>query len=296
MARQDGLDLLDQAGSAAKLREAYLGIQDNYQKLSNVAKIKARTIGAVNAGSFVFPRFKNATVNTYGTARTAGAGTAGVKEEVTVNLSVHKEIVEEFEKFDLETVGFDVIAQRIFNHPQRMMAANDRAFWAEIKTAVAAHDTANSTTHSANITWPKATTPDYLDLIEQLIVKVETTSSNYIDGVTRDLIFVAVRPAIYSKIQQKLDTIYAYNGNSELVEVPAYHGVMVFSELFLPSGTDFIAGIIGGAAMPVRSDGYTQPEKIGLSNAYAVSLFWDYGVAALAPEAFYEGEFAEAAV
>jgi hypothetical protein len=296
MARQDGLDLLDQAGSATKLREAYLGIQDNYQKLSNVAKVKARTIGAVNAGSFVFPRFKNATVNTYGTARTAGAGVAGVKEEVTVNLSVHKEIVEEFEKFDLETVGFDVIAQRIFNHPQRMMANNDRAFWSAIKTTVAAYDTANSATHSANITWPKATTPDYLDLIEQLIVKVETTSSNYIDGVTRDLIFVAVRPAIYSKIQQKLDTIYAYNGNSELVEVPAYHGVMVFSELFLPSGTDFIAGIIGGAAMPVRSDGYTQPEKIGLSNAYAVSLFWDYGIAALAPEAFYEGEFAEAAV
>ena len=294
MARQDALDLLDQAGSAAKLREAYLGIQENYQKLSNVAKVKARTVGAVNAGSFVYPRFKNATVNTYGTARTAGAGVAGVKEEITVNLSVHKEIVEEFEKFDLETSGLDVISQRIFNHPQRMMANNDRAFWAAVKTAVAAYDSANSTTHAANITWPNATTPDYLDLIEQLIVKVETTSSNYIDGVTRDLIFVAVRPAIYSKIQQKLDTIYAYNGNSELIEVPGYHGVMVFSELYLPSGTDFIAGVIGGAAQPVRSDGYSSPERIGLSNSYAISLFWDYGNGVLAPEAFYEGEFSEA--
>ena len=292
MARENALGILDQAGSAAKLREAYLGIQDNYQKNSNVAKVKARAVGAPTSGSFVFPRYKNATVNTYGTARTAGAGVAGVKEEITVNLSDHKEIVEEFKKFDLETLGHDVIAQRIFNHPQRMMADVDRAFWAAIKAKVAAF---NSGSNAANITWPKSTVPDYLDLIEQLIVKVETTSSNYIDGISRDMIFVALRPAIYSKVQNKLDTIYAYNGNSELVQVPAYHGVMVVSEHFLPANTDFIAGVIGGVAQPVRSDGYSELERIGLSNDWALSLFWDYGTGVLAEEAFFEGEFSEAA-
>jgi hypothetical protein len=44
----------------------------------------------------------------------------------------------------------------------------------------------------------------------------------------------------------------------------------------------------------VRSDGYTDLEKIDLSNAWGLSLFWDRGEGVLAPEAFYEGEFAEA--
>lgn len=48
---------------------------------------------------------------------------------VTVNLSVHKEIVEEVAKFDIETFGIaDIMRRRADNHAQSMIRELDSAF------------------------------------------------------------------------------------------------------------------------------------------------------------------------
>lgn len=296
MARTDSLNVLDDNGDEALLAESYGRVIENYQAMSNIARIKAVGSGDASTGSLVFSRFQNATVNTYGTARTAGEGDELLDDQVTVNLSNHKEIVEEISKFDATHYGIgDIMRRRVPNQALRMQAHLDRAGWAKLKTAAAAYDTANSTTHTANVTYPNGTTPNYLGLVEQVVVSLETTQNDYVDGIDRSYIVVALKPSIFSKVQQQLDTVFAYDGSTGLKEVPGYHGYQVVSEKYLPSGTDFIVTVVGALAEPVYSDGYQAPEKIQLSNNYAVSLFFDYGVAALTPDLIYEGEFAEAA-
>ena len=44
----------------------------------------------------------------------------------------------------------------------------------------------------------------------------------------------------------------------------------------------------GAVAQPVVVNQYGAPEKIPLSNDYAVSLFYDYGTKALTPDLIYK--------
>ena len=45
--------------------------------------------------------------------------------------------------------------------------------------------------------------------------------------------------------------------------------------------------IRGAVAQPVVVDQYSNPEKIPLSNDFAVSLFYDYGTKALTPDLIF---------
>lgn len=288
-ARTDAVGVVDDAGNEALLSELYGNVIDTYQKKSGVARVKAQGVGDPGAGSMVFHRFQNATVNNYGTARTDGSGDEVIDDQVTVNLSTHKEIVEELEMFDVKHYGVGNLMQRRSpNHALRMMAHLDRAALTAAKTAAAA------ASNNADVTYPNGSTPDYLDLLEQVALKVETVSNDYVDGVDRSQIVVFLKPSIYSKIQSALDKVYAYDGNSGMVEVPGYHGFQVISEHYLPTSTDFIATVVGNIAQPVYSDGYVDGGRIKLSNAYEISLFFDYGTQILAPDLVFEGEFSEA--
>lgn len=293
MARTSAININVDAGTAASLAELYGFVVENYQKRSNVSRIKAQTPSTAQAGSYVFSRFQNAVVRTKGTARAAGEGDELIDDQVTVNVNTHKEIVEEFALFDVKAHGVgNLMGRRAPNHSLRMMADLDRAAWTAAKTAAAA------ASNDSNITWPNGTATasiDYLDLLEQTIQKVETVTNDYVDGVPRDMIVVALKPSIYAKVQSKLDTVFAYDGSTGIIEVPGYHGAMVVSEHYLPSGTDFIATTIGNIAQPVTSDGYTDGGRIPLDNNYEVSLFYDYGTTILANDLVFEGEYAEAA-
>ncbi len=289
-ARTDATSMLDDAGNEALLAEEYGKLIENYQKQSGVARVKAQGLGDASSGSMVYSRFQNSTVKAYKTARTAAAGDPVLDDQVTVNLSDYREIVEEIDKRDLKQHGVkNIVQRRVPNHALRMMAYLDRAALAAAKTAAAAAG------NDTNITWPNGTSPDYLDLIEQAILKVETTKNDYVDGVTRDQIVVFLKPSIYSKVQQKLDTVYAYDGSTGLIEVPGYHGVQVISEHYLPDNTDFIVTTVGNIAQPVYSEGYVLGDRIPLSNAIELSLFFNTGVKILAADLVHEGEFAEAA-
>lgn len=113
MARTNAISLLAGTSTPATLAEIYGLVIENVQKgtLSTALKSQQYT-GNPAAGSVEFKRFVNSEAKDYGTARTAAAGDKVTAPPVTVNLSVHKEIVEEVAKFDLDTFGVSNIMRR----------------------------------------------------------------------------------------------------------------------------------------------------------------------------------------
>ena len=84
-------------------------------------------------------------------------------------------------------------------------------------------------------------------------------------------------------------------------EFGMYHGVRVYSCTRMPvttetveetktktTVTDALLMVRGAVAQPVVVNQYGDPEKIQLSNDYAVSLFYDYGTKALTPDLIFK--------
>lgn len=269
MARTSAISLIKTGSTKAELAEISGLVIENIQAetLANALKSQVYT-GDPATGSVEFKRFKNSASSAYGTARTAGHGTAITVPPTTVNLNQHKEIVEECAKFDLDTFGVaNIMARRADNHVLTVAAELESAFFGAAVSAGTAL-TATGTTAA--------------EKLEELIQAIETTSNNYVRGVPRNLIAVVCAPAFYGQIRTALDALPASNVDTAAEAFALYHGVRVYSSVFVPSGTDAIAMVVGSIAMPVVVYPYKQPEKIPLSNDYAVELFYDYGVAALA--------------
>lgn len=275
MARTSALSLLYEAGKKGELTEIYGIVIDNVQKetLSNGLKSQAYT-GNPAAGSVEFKRFVNSGSNEYGTARAAGKGSAITAPPVTVNLDTHREIVEEMAKFDLDTFGVaNILSRRAANHIDTMASELDTAFFK------AAADAATALTTTASTS---------LGQLEELILSLETVKNDYVRGVNRNMINVVVSPAFYSDIRTKLDSLPSSNVDTAAEGFAMYHGVKVYSGLNLPDGVEALAMAQGAVAMPVVTNQYGEPEKIPLSNDFAVSLFYDYGTKALTPDLIFK--------
>lgn len=285
MARTNAISLLAGTSTPATLAEIYGLVIENVQKgtLSTALKSQQYT-GNPAAGSVEFKRFVNSEAKDYGTARTAAAGDKVTVPPVTVNLSVHKEIVEEVAKFDLDTFGVsNLMRRRADNHARVMGASLDRAFFAEAAASGTAFTPASGLTAIQ-------------DIVENMIQTLETTSNTYVDGVDRSLMALVLSPAQYGKLRTFLDTQSNPNVDTAGEEFGMYHGVRVYSCTRLPvttSGeggtnktttTNGILMVNGAIAQPVVVNQYSSPEKIPLSNDYAVSLFYDYGTKALSPD------------
>lgn len=273
MARTNAISLLAGTSTPATLAEIYGRVIENVQKstLSTAMKSQLYT-GNPAAGSVEFKRFVNSESKTYGTARTAGKGDKVTAPATTVNLSVHKEIVEEVAKFDLDTFGVEgIMRRRADNHVLSMAAELDRAFFTEANTAGTAFTPASGVT-------------DIQKIIESLIQTLETTKNNYVDGVDRNLMDLVLSPAKYGELRLFLDTQSNPNVDTAAEEYGIYHGVKVYSCTRLPAKSNGLLMVRGAVAQPVVSNQYSAPEKIPLSNDYAVSLFYDYGTKALTPD------------
>lgn len=275
MARTNAIGMLSGANTPATLAEIYGFVIDNIQKESLSTAMKSTLFtGDAAAGSVEFKRFVNADPKAYGTARTAGKGDAITAPPTTVNLDTHKEIVEELPKFDLDTFGIaGMMQRRADNHTQRMAAGLDRAFFAAATAAATAFTTSET---------------EIAAVLEELIQTVETTENEYVDGVDRDLIDIILTPQQYGKIRTFLDVQSNPNVDTAGENFGMYHGVRIYSGTRLPAGVDALCMVRGSVAMPVCVHAYTQPERIPLSNDYAVSLFYDYGVKALTPDLIYQ--------
>ena len=276
MARTNAISLL--AGQAPRQPWRIYGLViENVQKSTLSTSLKSQQYtGNPAAGSVEFKRFANSEAKTYGTARTAAKGDKITVPPTTVNLSTHKEIVEEVAKFDLDTFGVAGIMQRrADNHVLTMAADLDRAFFAEANTSGTAFTPGSGVT-------------EIQDIVESMIQTLEVVKNDYTDGVDRGMMDLVLSPAQYGKLRTFLDTQSNPNVDTAGEEFGMYHGVRVYSCTRLAEKCNGLLMIRGAVAQPVVVDQYSNPEKIPLSNDFAVSLFYDYGTKALTPDLIFK--------
>ena len=137
MARTKAISLIQTSSTKVELSELSGLVISNIQKETLAAGLKSQSYtGNPATGSVEYKRFKNSASQAYGTARTAGKGAAITVPPTTVNLDIHREIVEEAAKFDLDTFGVgNIMARRADNHVDTVAAELDADFFAKAKTA-----------------------------------------------------------------------------------------------------------------------------------------------------------------
>ena len=276
MSRIESLNILLESEGKDYLSELYGKVIDNVNKQLVSSKMKNTDLsGDPEAGSVEAKRFVNAKSKKYGTARAAGKGDAVKAKPVTVAINQDQEIVEELETKDIKLYGVDgIMDKRAVNHVQRMVSELDTAFFAEGKNA------------GTKIT-PSAAT--IADEIEEAIQACENVKNDFVDGVPRSMINLVCNTDYYGKIRTYLDKVSRPNIDSTAEEFYEYHGVKTFSSVHLPEGVEYEVMVDGAIAQPVMSDEY-KAEKIPLSNAYGVELFYNYGTKAVMPDLiFYKG-------
>lgn len=283
--RLDSLNVLLDGSESGKmlLKEAYDGVIENVQKGTVSSKIKNTDLsGDPTAGTVEAKRFVNASSRPYGTARTAAKGTAVKGKTVTVPINVDREFVEEIEEKDIRLLGVDgLVAKRSANHAQRMVAELDTAFFAEGK---------NSGTQFK----PAKAVTDIKDIVESAILQLEKLKNNYIDGLDRSMLSITFDPDTYSAMRMYLDTVVNTNVDTTSEEFNMYHGVKCYNSNRLPSGVKFEIMMDESIAQPITSKPYSA-ERIPLSEAVAVEMFFYYGTKAVTPDTifWYDGTHAE---
>ena len=283
--RIESLNILLDGSESGKmlLKEAYDGVIANVQKATISSKIKNTDLsGDPSAGTVEAKRFVNSSSQEYGTARTAGKGNAVKGKTVTVPIDKNREFVEEVEQKDIKLLGVDgLIAKRSANHAQRMAAELDTAFFAEGKTAGTQFKPA------------KAVTAIH-EIVESAILQLEKLKNAYIDGLDRSMLSLTFDSDTYSSMRMYLDTVVNTNVDTTKEEFVMYHGVKCYSSNRLPEGVKFEIMMDESIAQPTMSDVYTA-EKIPLSDAVGIELFWYYGTKAVTPDTilWYDGTHAE---
>lgn len=272
MARTDALSIYTNAAgtTADKLAESYGKVIDSIQKGALSEQLKNKDYsGDPTTGSVEINRFKNSAAANYGTARTAGAGSKVLNTgKVTINLNVDKEIVEEIEEKDVRTFGVgDIVARRAGNHGKRAIADLDTAYFTALESAATA------------VTIPEGVTA-IEDIAEIMIQAVETVKNDWVDGVDRDMIALTLSPAAYGKLRNYIDKVMVENDYGK-EEIEIFHGVRIYSNIRQTSA--IIAQIFGAAGQPAMFNEY-QDEKIPLSNAHAVEMFYSYGTGVVTPD------------
>lgn len=272
MARIDSLSIVLQSDSSAKdkLSEEYGKVIENLQK-STISEIIKNTdlSGDPSSGTVEAKRFANATAADYGTARGNAYGDKINALPVVVPLNVNKEFIEEVEEKDLRTYGVaGLIERRVANQGNAMKRLLERAFFTEAKSAGS----------SLSLTSDTA-----MGKLEEAIQAIETTNNDFVDGVERDLIVVVASPAFYGQVRNALDTTAQANVKTNIAEYGQFHGVDVYSSVYLPSGVDFVIMVKGAIAQPVLPSIYN-PTKIELSDATGFGIFLYFGTKAVMPD------------
>lgn len=276
MARIQSLSiLLEQTGNDF-LSELYGKVIENVEKGLISGPMKNRDLsGNPESGTVEAKRFVNASAKAYGTARAAGKGDNIKARPVTVPIDQDREIVEELENKDITLYGVDgVLERRARNHILRMDAELDTEFFKCANTAANAVDCTGLTAID--------------EILEKIIQECETTQNNFVDGVPRALMNLVLSPAYYGKVRNQLDK-QTNNANVDTAaeEFYTWHGVRTQSCVHLPTGCDLLLLVDGAVAQPVMSNPYTA-EKIPLSEAFAVSIFFHYGTVAVMPDLIFK--------
>jgi len=274
MARIASLNVLLSTTGNDYLAEQYGAVIENVQKgcISQALKNTALS-GTPGAGTYEAKRFENKTSNSYGTARQGGAGQAVKATPVTVPVNVDKEIVVEVETKDVTLYGVDnLIAREAASAQKSMIRELERAFFTEAVTSGTAYTPGSGVTAIE-------------DIIEGLIQSVETVQNNFVDGVERDMIAVVCAPATYGQLRTYFDKVQ--DGGAHGEDVATFHGVRVYSSVYLPNGTNAIAMAEGAIAQPVLPT-IAPAERIQFSNAIGFGIFYSFGTKAVAPDLIFK--------
>lgn len=283
MPRINALNILLESDGKEYLSELYGKTIEGVQKALISGSMKNMDLsGDPVSGTVEAKRFVNATPKDYGTARTAGKGDAVKAKPVTVAIDTDREIVEELEQKDVRLYGVDgVLDRRSANHILRMAAELDNAFFAA----------AASSANALNMSGYASVSEE----LEAIIQECETTQNDFVDGVPRSMMHLILSPKYYGKVRNDLDKqTNNANVDTSAEEFYAWHGVRTYSCVHLPAGCDYLLMVDGSVAQPVMADQYTA-EKIPLSNAYGVELFYHYGTKVVTPDLiFKKGVFTKA--
>lgn len=271
MAQTDALNVFASLSGTtvkAKLAEAYGGLIESIQKDALSTRLKnTRYSGDPQAGSVRVSRFVNSKSQAYGTARAAGEGNPLRDLAVTVNVDTDREIVEEIEKKDIKfSPVAGVVENRLKDHRNTVVRELDSAFFAAIEAVTGAGVTLTNDDS------------DYAAALEELVLKMEGTKNDFVNGINRSLMTVSLSPAVYGALRSKFDPIVGVNGETF---GQTYHGVKVVSNL--NQTKDMVLVVDGAVAQPVTIDQY-EPARIELSNAAAIELFYSYGTKVIAED------------
>lgn len=283
--RIESLNVLLDGSESGKmlLKEAYDGVIENVQKQAVSVQLKNTDLsGDPTAGTVEAKRFVNSASQNYGTARTAGKGNAVKGKTVTIPIDTDKEFVEEIEDKDIKLLGVDgIVAKRSSNHAMRMAAELDEKFFAVGKTSGTQFKPAKAVT-------------SIQEIVENAILLLENLKNDYVDGLPRDMLRIVFDAETYSQMRMYLDTVVNTNVDTTTVSFVMYHGVRCYSSNRLPAGVKFVIMMNESIAQPVMSQAYSA-EKIPLSNAVAIELYFNYGTKAVTPDTiyWYDGTHAE---
>ena len=271
MARIESLNILLSTTGNDYLAEKYGAVIANVQKRCISMQLKNNALsGSPDTGTVEAKRFVNKTSNAYGTARAAGAGQAVKAEPVVISINQDKEIVVEVEKKDISLYGVDGLVEREAASAEKAIVRElERAFFNE------------AATHGQSFT---TVLTDIDKIAEALIQAVETVENDYVDGVERDMIAVVCTPAVYGALRGYFDKVQ--DGGAHAESIGLFHGVKFYSSIYLPAGVDAIAMAEGAVAQPIKTDKYAA-ERIPLTNAVALEMFYSYGTKAVADDLIY---------
>lgn len=239
------------------------------QKIALSSQYKEQNYsGDIKAGSVEFARFVNANSKNYGEGRKAGKGELlNNKGKVIVNLDQYKEIIEEINKNDIEARGIaNIFSGRSKNHRLAVARELDRAFFKEAETAGKAITLKGASLEAK---------------VEELIQTLETLTNEYVDGVDRESMVLFLNPKTYGVLRNYIDTTQNAAVSGAVEEMKLFHGVEVKSNT--RQTEDAILMVKGSIAQPLNMYEYDM-EKIGLSNDFALTLFFKYGTKALTPD------------
>ena len=276
MPRIESLNMLTTEDGKAYLSELYGNVIEGVMKaLVSTGMKNADLSGDPVSGTVEAKRFVNATPQDYGTARAAGKGKAVKAATVTVAIDKDKEIVEELEQKDVRLYGVDgVLDRRSKNHVLRMASALDTEFF-----AVAAENAVEVEVDLAGAAVE--------DVLEAVIQECENTQNDFVDGVPREMMHLTLNTSYYGKVRNNLDKQTRSNVDTAAEEFYTWHGVECKSSVHMPAGVPFILQVTGAVAQPIMADQYTA-EKIPLSEAYGVELFYHYGTKAVTPDLIFK--------
>ena len=278
MSRITSLNILLEQEGKDYLAELYGRTIENVQKELISADMKNRDLsGDPTSGSVEAKRFVNASPKAYGTARAAGKGDALKARPVSVVIDQDREIIEEIEEKDIRLYGVDgLLERRALNHVRRMAAELDRAFF------TVAYNGATEAEINAN--------DPIEDQLEAIIQTCENTMNAFVDGVPRSMMRLVCDTKAYGKIRNALDKAARSNVDTTTEEFYAWHGVEVKSCVHLPVGCPFLLMAEGAVAQPVHAKPYAA-EKVPLSDAYAVELFYYFGTAVVTPDLIFKPKY-----